>query len=401
MIFTVARTHWKKFRRDRAGFVMTFVLPIVFFSVFAVMFGGAGRGGMSRLRVALIDQSGGAAPAFMAALRSEKAIDLIVLTNDAHGARTLPMTAEAAQKEIRSGTLGLAMVVPPGFSDARLVSFDNRPRPSILIVADTSDPFSSHVLAGLLQKIVIGTARSAPQRGHDPAGAPLPPSDREALARASVLLNVTTRDILGEAKANPRIAFSAAGLGVMFLLFTASAAGGALIDESDNGTLDRILSSRVSMTQLLLGKLVYLVGLSTLQLFLTFTWGALVFKVELWNHLPGFFIVTLCTSLATSSFGLLLAAACRTRAQLGAVSNLVVLVMSALGGSMFPRFLMPPQIQKLGLITINAWALDGYLKVFWREEPLFHLWPQVTALLLGAATIFTAARLVARKWETT
>jgi ABC-2 type transport system permease protein len=216
-----------------------------------------------------------------------------------------------------------------------------------------------------------------------------------------VLVNVTTRDVLGESKANPRIAFSAAGLGVMFLLFTASAAGGALIDESENGTLDRILSSRVSMTQLLVGKLVYLVSLSTLQLFLTFAWGALIFGVELWKHLPGFFIMTLCTSVATSSFGLLLAATCRTRAQLGAVSNLVVLVMSALGGSMFPRFLMPPQIQKLGLITINAWALDGYLKVFWREEPLLHLWPQVTALLLGGALIFTAARVVARKWETT
>ncbi|MCU1244325.1 MAG: multidrug efflux pump, inner rane subunit [Acidobacteria bacterium] len=401
MILNVARTHWKKFRRDRAGFVMTFVLPIVFFTVFAVMFGGAGRGGISRLHVALIDQSGGAAPAFMEALRSEKALDLIVLANDVHGTRTLPMTAERAQSEIRTGTLGLAIVIPAGFSDARLVSFDDRPRPGVLILADTSDPFSSHVLSGLLQKIAISTARSAPERGRDQAGLVLLPAAREALARASVLVNVTTRDVLGESKANPRIAFSAAGLGVMFLLFTASAAGGALIDESENGTLDRILSSRVSMTQLLVGKLLYLVSLSTLQLFLTFAWGALIFGVELWKHLPGFFIMTLCTSVATSSFGLLLAATCRTRAQLGAVSNLVVLVMSALGGSMFPRFLMPPQIQKLGLITINAWALDGYLKVFWREEPLLHLWPQVTALLLGGALIFTAARVVARKWETT
>ena len=43
--------------------------------------------------------------------------------------------------------------------------------------------------------------------------------------------------------------------------------------------------------------------------------------------------------------------------------------MSALGGSMFPRFLMSATMQKIGLVTFNAWALDGYMKVFWRGAP--------------------------------
>jgi ABC-2 type transport system permease protein len=260
-----------------------------------------------------------------------------------------------------------------------------------MIMADTSDPFSSHMLSGLLQNVAVRTARVVIARNAKPGASP---------TSVGTLLDVNTRDVLGASKANPRIAFSAAGLGVMFLLFIAAAAGGAIIDEAENGTLDRILSSRVSMTQLLLGKLLYLVGLSTAQLIVTFTWGAFVFGVELRKHMVGFLIMTIATSLATSAFGLLLAAICRTRNQLAALSNLTVLTMSALGGSMFPRFLMPEKLQKLGLITINGWALDGFLKVFWREEPLIRLWPQVTVLVVGAAMIFTAARLVARKWET-
>ena len=55
--------------------------------------------------------------------------------------------------------------------------------------------------------------------------------------------------------------------------------------------------------------------------------------------------------------------------------------MSALGGSMFPRFLMSETMQKVGLLTFNAWALDGYLKVFWRNAPLWQLWPQVLVLV--------------------
>jgi ABC-2 type transport system permease protein len=66
---------------------------------------------------------------------------------------------------------------------------------------------------------------------------------------------------------------------------------------------------------------------------------------------------------------------------------------------MFPRFLMSEAMQRVGLVTFNAWALDGYVKVFWREAPLTELWPQV--LVLGALTVafLAAARLLARRWE--
>ena len=75
-----------------------------------------------------------------------------------------------------------------------------------------------------------------------------------------------------------------------------------------------------------------------------FLWGTLVFRLQLFQHLGGFLIMALSTSLATSAFGLLLASICRTRAQLGAMSTLVVLSLSVIGGSMFPRFLMPGRL---------------------------------------------------------
>ena len=84
-----------------------------------------------------------------------------------------------------------------------------------------------------------------------------------------------------------------------------------------------------------------------------------------------------------------------------ALSNLSILAMSAIGGSMFPRFLMPELMQKFGLLTINAWAIDGFQKVFWREEPTSHLVPQVAVLIGIAIVLFAAARRLARKWEAT
>jgi len=57
-------------------------------------------------------------------------------------------------------------------------------------------------------------------------------------------------------------------------------------------------------------------------------------------------------------------------------------------------------MQKMGLFTFNAWALDGYIKVFWRDAPLTALWPQLAVLTALTAVFLIVARLLARRWET-
>jgi ABC-2 type transport system permease protein len=130
-----------------------------------------------------------------------------------------------------------------------------------------------------------------------------------------------------------------------------------------------------------------------------FVWGAIAFKLDLLGHLPGFVVMAAGTAAAAAAFGLVLATACRSRAQLSGIATILILIQSALGGSMFPRFLMSEGLQKIGLFTFNAWALDGYTKVFWREAPLVELWPQLAVLAAITVAFLTMARLLARRWE--
>jgi ABC-2 type transport system permease protein len=109
--------------------------------------------------------------------------------------------------------------------------------------------------------------------------------------------------------------------------------------------------------------------------------------------------MTAATALTCATFGLLLASATRTRAQLSAVSTLAVLTISALGGSMFPRFLMPERLQKASLVLFNSWALDGFINVFWREAPLTSLVMPVAVLIAWAIVFFLIARQLTRRWE--
>ena len=172
------------------------------------------------------------------------------------------------------------------------------------------------------------------------------------------------------------ISFYAAAIGVMFLLFTASGSAGALLDEAESGTLERVLSTRVTMTKLLAGKLVFNTLLAFVQLVAMFLWGWAVFKLDFFSHLAGFMVMGLSTAFAVAAFGMLLASVCHTRRSWERCrrfdSDHVV------GGRQHvSALLMPEAMQKAGLVTINAWAIDGFTKVFWRDLPVRDLWPQV------------------------
>ena len=96
---------------------------------------------------------------------------------------------------------------------------------------------------------------------------------------------------------------------------------------------------------------------------------------------------------------------CKTRAQLSGVSTIVILTLSALGGSMMPKFIAS-FLETTSQFTFNGWALDGFLKVLWYREPddgvldiLQSIAPQVGVLVATTVIFLVVARLAARRWE--
>ena len=422
LILAVARNRLMNLKRDRAAFVLAFVLPVAFFTIFASIFAGSGRAATRKVPVAVVDEDGSAASRrFVAGLQAEAGLAVGLKPGDENGPGPV-YTAAQAEEAVKKGEVSVALVIPKGFGEHAIAFEPGAERVPLRILADTADPVAPQVLNGLVQKVAMtsmpgamartgmaevdrwsgGLTSEQKARMEEVIGKIEQPRESQpgaAAAPSGGLVAVETRDVLGESKKNPTVTFYAAGLGVMFLLFSAAGAGGALIEEAESGTLDRILATRVSMTKLLLGKLLYLSGVGVAQLTLMFTWGALLFGLELWNHIPGFLVMTLATALASSAFGLMLASLCHSRMQLVALSNLAILLMSALGGSLFPRFLMSEKLQKIGLVTLNAWALDGFQKIFWRDQPLWTIWPQVTVLAGLGVAFFLVARRMAERWE--
>jgi ABC-2 type transport system permease protein len=427
MILPIIRTAIVSLRRDRAALALSFILPISFFSIFAAIFGGQ-RDATPKIHVILVDEDQStASQQLVHALQRETS--LVVMTQPATKDKTTvpDYTAVTAEAAVKVGDAPVALIVPKGFGQNPISFGPTHTVSGIQLLNDSSDIIAPQMVMGLLQKAAMTSMPVAMAEqgmkytdryigGLTPEQRKTMESNLDALRELQKTggLNTTTssgnssgdgiisvheRAVVGEYKKSPMVSFYAAAIGVMFLLFTASSSAGALLDEAESGALDRVLSSRVTMTGLLLGKLVFNILLALTQLTVMFLWAWAVFKLDFFSHIPGFVVMGLCTAFAVAAFGMLLASICRTRGQLGALSTLFILTMSAIGGSMFPRFLMPEAMQKAGLWTINAWAIDGFTKVFWRDLPVTALWQQVSVLLVMGVVLFAVARRIARRWE--
>ena len=391
MIRTLLRISRTNLRRDRVVQAMVFILPIAFFSIFALVFGRAGGGDrMPRIVLALVDEEkSDVSRDLIAALKRDSVTvrDSVAVAGAAGDRRARrPLAREDALRMVREGEVPVAVVLPRGWRPGAPGASSGGPRAEVL--ADPSDPVARGVATGLLQQ--AAARRLLRSLGADSS------DDQFGMPAPTVV-----RDVAGPQRRDGQrmISFYAAAIAVMFLLFSCSGGGGALLDEQESGTLERVLNTNVGMTRLLAAKWLHLVLLGCLQVTVMFVWGMLVFRLDLLHHLPGFAVMTLFTSAAAAGFGLVLATLSRTRQQLMGIANILILSMSAVGGSMFPRFLMNETMQKLGLITFNAWAVDGYLKVFWREAPLTALLPQLAVLTLLTVLFLAIARLLARRWE--
>ena len=421
MIATILKLGWLNLTRDRVAQALTFLLPILFFSIFASVFGGQ-NATTSRIRVAVVDEDQSELSArIVDGLGKEQGLRVRTTANADNTGNSLDRAAGEAL--VKAGALPVVVIIPKGLGESFANTGLGGGGPKIQLLADVSDRIAPQMVLGLLQKVTMTAAPDLMMQGgmaqfEKHAGA-LTPQQRAAVdqwlpmlksqaapgggggATGPMGVGVDIVDVMGSnTRRGQMVSFYAAGIGVMFLLFSmVGAAGGALLEEVEAGTLERVLSTRAGMGGVLFGKWLFLTLMGSLQLLVMFIWGFAVFGLPLFEHFGGFTVMTLVTSAAGAALGLVLATIARSRAQLSGFSTILILTMSALGGSMFPRFLMSETMQKFGLLTFNGWALDGYLKVFWYRASLLDLWPQVLVLATLAMVFLVLARILARRWE--
>ncbi|RLS70722.1 MAG: ABC transporter permease [Planctomycetota bacterium] len=483
MILTILRIMFLRLRNNPLELVLVFVMPVVFFSIFAGIFSkGIASGSDKKLRVGWIAAHETALSlelrAFLEKNSTLQCSSLIArqsladLDDEAEEKSIAEIEIEATIAEAqRSGRYDLIIRLPKDFPSQLADSHDSTPC-AVLLVTDGQNPmavamvtsvvrgfFAQKNAAAVAEQLVSlslaaqsssgygGARETGGARYFDPVKDPSQvfgndPDSRfivtnldgvnsvngvsdvpKEWAIAPPKAELTTEELLKTALAdkpesendeavsisvenpqaatqeNPRIAMYAAGIAVLFLLFSSTGNAAALLEEAESGTLDRILVSQAGLFHIVTGKWLGILLLGCLQITVMFVWAEIVFRIQLGEHIVGFCIMTFSTAAATASFAMLLATLCKSRAQLNAVSVVIILSMSAVGGSMIPRFAMSDRMKEIGRWTFNAWALDGYQKVFWFQSPLTSLQNEVAVLLGSSFVLGVLTLLFSGRWK--
>ena len=132
---------WTNLRRDRVAQMLTFLLPIVFFSIFATVFGGQSDATTARIRIAVVDEDHSDVSArLIQGLHNEKSLRT-QSTADPSGEGTV-LTRAAAEQLVRSGDVPVAIVIPAGLGTAFSTNGFAGGGPAVQLLSDVSDPIA-------------------------------------------------------------------------------------------------------------------------------------------------------------------------------------------------------------------------------------------------------------------
>lgn len=178
------------------------------------------------------------------------------------------------------------------------------------------------------------------------------------------------------------------GYTIYGIFWIVSLLASSVLQEKREGTFRRLLTAPLDRTVMLIGKLVPYYIINLIQLLLMIGVSSLLFGMNLGYSFSGLVAVSLAAAATSTGLGIMVAALARTEAQVGGLTVLLLLSLSALGGCFIPRFVMPSWLRVVGLVTPHAWALDAYQDLLVRGYNFSEVLPKIGVLGAFAVIFF-------------
>jgi len=348
--------------RDRGALILALILPGVIYVVFASIFTTASGGDLDLTVGASLQAQTPANRGLLNQLADADGFTVLDLGNQ---------SLEVVTSRVRVGTDDVAIIFT---GDVATLG------PSaITIVEEPGRIVASRVLKGSLTQLLVAQAgRPTPQFRTLSTS----PTDTE------------------QSSADTSVAYYIGAVAIMFVLFALMQAAALALDERRFGIQNRLMLGLGASTQVFLGRFAFLATLGFVQCLSICIVAQIVFDVAITQYLAS--ILVACGSVAVFSAGLALfvSSISRTPAQMHATSTFLVLILSAVGGSMVPRFMMPGWLQDISRFTPNAYAIDGFYGILARDQSLQDLWPVWCILYGGGAILALLAAILSHRFGT-
>ena len=238
------------------------------------------------------------------------------------------------------------------------------------VVVDASDPLSSQAAlaaaAGVAQVRNLAILSAA-------AGRPLP-------------LETRVRPRYNPGLRSPN--YIVPGLvGVILTMTMILVTAMAIVRERERGTLEQLIVTPITKTELMLGKIAPYVGVGLVQMTTVLLLGRFVFDVPLTGNVLLLYSIALVFIVASLAFGLFVSTLVRTQQQAMQASFFFVLPNILLSGFMFPRQAMPTVFQWIGAFLPLTHFLKVLRGILLKGVGVTELWRELVILLLFATVL--------------
>jgi ABC-2 type transport system permease protein len=161
----------------------------------------------------------------------------------------------------------------------------------------------------------------------------------------------------------------------------------AIVRERERGTLEQLIVTPITKTELMLGKIAPYVGVGLIQMTTVLLLGRFVFDVPLTGNVFLLYGIALVFVVASLALGLFVSTLVRTQQQAMQASFFFVLPNILLSGFMFPRQAMPAVFQWIGAFLPLTHFLKVLRGILLKGVGVAELWKEILILALFAIVL--------------
>ena len=337
----IASIELKRYFSDKAEIAFSIALPIVMFALMYGAFGGEPSVSVSAHVVNLDD-----GPVSAELLQRLEAVEGVTVV--------LYGSAEADSALDRSAIL-TAFVIPEGFSRDLQAGEPTRITMKRRGHGGDEGQIAAAIVSGVAQDIAGGLAVRSMALSLLGDGSNARRID-EAAAQLDGDPAVVVRERAGEESADATVGI-VAGVLTMFMMFAVSLNAQSLVVERTNGTLERLMTSRLSVNQLFAGKFLASSLRGAVQAFVLLLLGFVVMRIAGPAALLQALAFSVLFGAAVSALGLVIAGLARTRDQAIWSAVFFTMLMTTFGGTFVPFESGPMEV--ISRFTLNRHAFEA------------------------------------------
>ncbi len=280
------------------------------------------------------------------------------------------------ERHLDGGQAKVGIVIPPDYS----TQLQGGKPTQVLVVVDATDATSANTLLSVAtgvgttvsQNLAVAVLRRQGQRA--------PPLPVEIRTRAWY-----NPDLKSQVFIVPGI------LAVVMQFATTFLSIVVIVREREMGTLEQLVVTPIQPIELILGKIIPLIGLAYINLTIILLLAWVWFGVAVKGNVVLLYVVTLAFFFSALGIGTLISTVSRTFQQAMQLAQLALLPSILISGFLFPRESLPTALQWVGLALPLTYYVTVVRGIIIKGVGVGFLWQQIVPLVILGLIVFGIA----------